>query len=85
MEIEIVAEGLGFAEGPVVMPNGDVVTVDVRGGRLVRTTSDGSSIEIARPGGGPNGAAIGPDGALYVVNNGGFPWTERGGLTKAQP
>jgi len=80
VEIEIVAEGLGFAEGPVVMPNGDVVTVDVRGGRLVRTTSDGSSVEIARPGGGPNGAAIGPDGALYVVNNGGFPWTERGGL-----
>ncbi|MFM8862554.1 MAG: hypothetical protein ACKOIA_08920 [Acidimicrobiia bacterium] len=40
MEIEIVAEGLGFAEGPVAMPNGDIVTVDVRGGRLVRTTPD---------------------------------------------
>jgi gluconolactonase len=25
-------------------------------------------------GGGPNGAAIGPDGACYVANNGGFHW-----------
>ena len=25
-------------------------------------------------GGGPNGAAIGPDRAAYVVNNGGFAW-----------
>jgi gluconolactonase len=80
VEIEIVAEGLGFAEGPVAMPNGDIVTVDVRGGRLVRTTPDGTTTDIAAPGGGPNGAAIGPDGALYVVNNGGFPWSERGGL-----
>ncbi|MEI7622903.1 MAG: SMP-30/gluconolactonase/LRE family protein, partial [Actinomycetes bacterium] len=69
-----------FAEGPVEMPNGDIVTVDVRGGRLMRSQPDGSTREIASPGGGPNGAAIGPDGALYVVNNGGFPWSERSGL-----
>jgi gluconolactonase len=25
-------------------------------------------------GGGPNGAAIGPDGKCYVCNNGGFKW-----------
>ena len=80
MNIEIVADGLGFAEGPVEMPNGDIVTVDVRGGRLMRSQPDGSTREIASPGGGPNGAAIGPDGALYVVNNGGFPWSERSGL-----
>lgn len=80
MGIEILAEGLGFAEGPVVMPGGDIVTVDVRGGRLMRITTDGSTSVLAEPGGGPNGAAIGPDGALYVVNNGGFPWSERAGF-----
>lgn len=80
MGIEIIAEDLGFAEGPVVMPDGDIVTVDVRGGRLVRITTDGSTSVLAEPGGGPNGAAIGPDGALYVVNNGGFPWSERAGF-----
>src|SRR6185295_13821446 len=28
-------------------------------------------------GGGPNGAAVGPDGRLYVCQNGGFTWTEQ--------
>lgn len=79
-EIGIVAEGLGFCEGPVVLPDGAIVVVDVRGGRLVRVTPDGSTSDLATPGGGPNGAAIGPDGALYVVNNGGFPWTEMSGV-----
>jgi len=31
--------------------------------------------QIANVGGGPNGAAVGADGALYVCNNGGLPWT----------
>ena len=25
-------------------------------------------------GGGPNGAALGPDGKIYLCNNGGFSW-----------
>jgi len=28
----------------------------------------------ARPGGGPNSAALGPDGKCYICNNGGFRW-----------
>ncbi len=35
---------------------------------------------IATPGGGPNGLAIGPDGALWVCNNGGFLYTDMDGL-----
>lgn len=79
--IEVVAEGLGFCEGPLVLPDGDVVVVDVRGGRLVRIGADGATTDLATPGGGPNGAAMGPDGALYVVNNGGFPWSDFGDVT----
>jgi gluconolactonase len=38
---------------------------------------------VAHLGGGPNGAAIGPDGAVYVCNNGGFRWvTEAGGCVR---
>ena len=33
---------------------------------------------VARPGGGPNGAAIGPHGKCYVCNNGGFEWHAEG-------
>jgi gluconolactonase len=34
---------------------------------------------IATLGGGPNGAAVGPGGKIYVTNNGGFNWVERPG------
>jgi len=78
--VRIIGEGLGFPEGPVVLPDGDVLVVEVRAGRLTRVHPDGTSTVVAEPGGGPNGAAIGPDGAAYVVNNGGFPWSERSGL-----
>jgi hypothetical protein len=42
---------------------------------------------VADLGGGPNGAAIGPDGHCYVCNNGGFEWIESQGRTYpgAQP
>ena len=37
---------------------------------------------VAECGGGPNGAAVGPDGLVYVANNGGyFEWVEVGELT----
>ncbi len=82
MEIEIVAEGLQFPEGPIAMADGSVVLVEIRGQRLTRITPSGAREVIAELGGGPNGAAIGPDGAVYVVNNGGsFAWHEADGLT----
>lgn len=69
--VRILTEGFGFAEGPVVMPDGAVVLTDIRNGCLWRVASDGSKTVLARPGGGPNGIALGPDGALYCCNNGG--------------
>jgi gluconolactonase len=69
--MEIVAEGLAFPEGPVVMADGSVIVVELAGGRITRCWN-GRTETICDIGGGPNGAAIGPDGALYVCNNGGL-------------
>jgi gluconolactonase len=82
-DLQIVAEGLRFPEGPIAMPDGTILFVEVRGGTLSRVRVDGSFEDIAflNPAGygGANGAAIGPDGAVYVCNNGGFVWTEING------
>src|SRR5687768_12194536 len=69
--VEIVAEGLAFPEGPVIMADGSVIVVEIAGGRVTRCW-EGRKETICEIGGGPNGAAIGPDGALYVCNNGGM-------------
>lgn len=74
---ELVAEGLEFPEGPVAMADGSVILVEIRRKTLTRIAPDGTKTVIAELGGGPNGAAIGPDGAMYVTNNGGFQWVKR--------
>jgi gluconolactonase len=81
MEIELVASGLKFPEGPVAMADASVLLVEIQRGTLSRVAPDGAISVVAELGGGPNGAAIGPDGAVYVCNNGGFEWHEAGGLT----
>src|SRR5690242_15278062 len=78
--LEIVASGLRFPEGPVAMPDGNVILVEIAAGRITRVKPDGSTETVAEPGGGPNGLAIGPDGKLYCCNNGGFNYVERSGL-----
>ena len=77
--MEIVTTGLKFPEGPIALPDGSVVVVEIARGTLSRVTPDGEVEVVAEPGGGPNGAAIGPDGKCYVCNNGGFEWTQRRG------
>lgn len=69
--MEIVAEGLAFPEGPVVMSDVSVVVVEIAASRITRCWNDRKEV-ICEIGGGPNGAAIGPDGALWVCNNGGM-------------
>jgi gluconolactonase len=70
----VIATGLEFPEGPVWDRDGSLYVVEIRGGRIRKIAPDGTMSVFARPGGGPNGAAFGPDGALYVTNNGGFNW-----------
>jgi gluconolactonase len=79
-DARIVADGLRFPEGPVALPDGSVVVVEIEAGRVTRVQPDGSKHVVAETGGGPNGAAVGPDGALYVCNDGGFAWTDLGGF-----
>jgi len=70
---EITTE-LQFPEGPIAMPDGSIIVVEIARGTLSRVDPNGSIDVIADLGGGPNGAAIGPDGACYICNNGGFIW-----------
>lgn len=79
MKIREIANGLQFPEGPIAMADGSIVLVEIARGTLSRVTPDGRIHVIATLGGGPNGAAIGPDGAVYVCNNGGFEWTKEPG------
>jgi gluconolactonase len=71
-----IAGGLRFPEGPVAMPDGSVIVVEIAAARLTRVLPDGRKLTVARMTGGPNGAAIGPDGMIYVCNNGGFEWID---------
>ena len=74
---EITTE-LQFPEGPIALPDGSIIVVDIARGTLSRVDPNGAIEVIADLGGGPNGAAIGPDGACYICNNGGFIWHKSG-------
>jgi gluconolactonase len=66
----------------VVLPDGSVAVCEIKGGRVTRVALDGAKDVIAEPGGGPNGAQLGPDGKLYVCNNGAaYDFVDIGGLT----
>ena len=80
-EITEIATGLEFPEGPVWMPDGTVVLTELKGRAVTRVQPDGKVERIAVPGGSPNGLAIGPDGAGYVANSGGWDFHEVMGLT----
>ena len=77
-ELTVLAEGLRFPEGPIALPDGSVLVVEIARGTLSRV-ANGEVTVVADLGGGPNGAAIGPDGHCYVCNNGGFQWIENRG------
>ena len=82
--METIAEGLRFPEGPIAHPDGSVLLVEIERGTLTRVSMDGSVDVVADCGGGPNGAALGPDGKVYVTNNGGFEWANGMPTTQAK-
>lgn len=69
--MDVIAQGLLIPEGPVALAGGSLLFVEVGRGTLSRVAPGGGVTTVAELGGGPNGVAIGPDGAAYVCNNGG--------------
>src|SRR5229473_2204246 len=88
MEVRTLTDGLEFPEGPVALGDGSVLLVEIAGGTLTRVDADGTKSVVARTGGGPNGAALGPGGTCTIANNGGFEWHREDGhirpLTQAR-
>jgi gluconolactonase len=78
-----ICRGLAFPEGPIAMADGSVLLGELQRGTLSRVTPQGQIEVIAQCGGGPNGAALGPDGRVYVCNNGGLEWRVIDGFVRA--
>ena len=76
-DMAVAASGLHTPEGPVVLADGSVLVCEITAGRISRISPGGGRETLAETGGGPNGSAIGPDGALYVCNNGGFTFSDK--------
>lgn len=75
MPFSTITDGLLFPEGPLPLDDGSVLVVEIAGRTLTRIDPGGGKEIVAHLGGGPNGAALGPDGRCYVCNNGGLDFT----------
>jgi gluconolactonase len=80
----VLAEGLQFPEGPVRLGPERLAFTQIRG-QCVSLYERGLVTTLATPGGGPNGATLGADGALYVTNNGGISLGPDGPWAAAAP
>ena len=76
--MRIIATGLRFPEGPIAQEDGSVLLVEIERQTLSRVRNDGLVEVVAKMQGAPNGAAIGPDGLVYICNNGGMAWVQVG-------
>jgi gluconolactonase len=84
-QMKEITSGLRFPEGPVAMDDGSVLLVEIARGTLTRVRPNGAKEVVAETGGGPNGAAIGPDGKVYICNNGGLRLAADGSPTEGLP
>ena len=80
LELEVLAGDLGFPEGPVFLPDGSILMVDMERGTIPRVANGAVSI-VATPGGGPNGLALTGPNTAVIANNGGFLWTTVNGVS----
>ena len=75
-----VATDLFFPEGPVWLPDGTLLVTELGGACVTQIDPDGNVEKLSANGGSPNGLAVGPDGAIYVCNSGGWEFHEVLGL-----
>jgi gluconolactonase len=74
----VVAKGLRFPEGPTLLDDGSIAVAEMQGESVSVVSQDGATRVLGDCGGGPNGTALGADGAVYVANNGGLSAGARG-------
>ncbi|WP_031470590.1 SMP-30/gluconolactonase/LRE family protein [Sciscionella sediminilitoris] len=80
-DAHVVASKLGFVEGPVLLPSGDVALVSVNRGEVYQVALDGSDpTRVVETGGGPNCVALDRDGSLWITQNGGTAMPSRSAL-----
>jgi gluconolactonase len=73
---QLVAEGLGWPEGPTVLPDGRLVFVESYRSQLTVAGPDGEPRQFAYVAGAPNSCVLGAEGEIYLCQNGGTcgPW-----------
>ena len=83
--IRVLATDLEFPEGPVVMPDGSVVLVEIRGqaadAGLSRRPQGGGRANSRRP----QWRGARPRRQMYICNNGGFSWIPTGTMIMPGP
>ncbi|SFK60470.1 gluconolactonase [Sphingomonas sp. NFR04] len=65
----VLAKGLDQPEGPAILPNGDLLLVEMGEARacVTRVDRNGGHMPFARPGGRPTGLAIDGDGCIWAA------------------
>jgi gluconolactonase len=72
---ELIASGLGWPEGPTILPDGRIIFVESYRSRITAVGPDRQPRRFAYTAGAPNSSVLGADG-VYVCQNGGTvgPW-----------
>jgi gluconolactonase len=71
-DFRVIADGLGYPEGPMALADGSVILTELEAQTLTRIAPDGTREVLASIGGSPNAVAAGPGGRLLICNSGGF-------------
>lgn len=72
MTVRVLAEGIGFTEGPLVTRDGRLLVVAMSRGLVVEIDLERGGVRgTVETGGGPNGLAETDDGAIWVAQNAG--------------